>query len=73
VDAWRTPESYEERRSRSERAKMRQGPAHHQGSRSLGQYCDAWVSFCRFIYLFIYLFYLITCNRPCVFLAVPLP
>src|SRR5579859_5666376 len=50
VDEWRKPESYVERRRKSAYAKARRGPAHHQGSRSLGGFMDAWVCFCRFIY-----------------------
>jgi hypothetical protein len=53
VDEWRKLESYVERRRRSAYAKAMIGPAHHQGSRSLGGFMEAWVRFCRFIYLFI--------------------
>ena len=67
VDEWRKPEAYEKRRRKSSYAKARTGPAHHQGSRSLPVYMDAWVRFCRFIYLF----NLITCNHLCVFLVDP--
>jgi hypothetical protein len=59
VDEWRTPEAYEQRRRKSAYAKARTGPAHHQGSRSLPVYMDAWVRFYRFIYLFIQSHYVI--------------
>jgi hypothetical protein len=55
VDSWRTPEAYVKRREKSEHAKGRTGPAHHQGSRPLGSYMDTWVPF-TLIYLFIYSF-----------------
>jgi hypothetical protein len=68
VDSWRTPEAYVKRREKSGHAKGRTGPAHHQGSHPLGSYMDTWVPF-TLIYLFIYLFILIMCNHPCVFLT----
>lgn len=42
VDEWRKLEAYVERRRRSSYARARAGPAHHQESRSLGGFMDAW-------------------------------
>jgi hypothetical protein len=44
VDRWCSPEWDEAHNASRERHLMMQGPSHHQGSHSLGQYAEAWVS-----------------------------
>jgi hypothetical protein len=43
VDRWCLAEWDEAHTTSRERRMMMQGPSHHQGSRSLGQYAEAWV------------------------------
>jgi hypothetical protein len=43
VDRWCSAELDEAHNASRERCMMMQGPSHHQGSRSLGQYAEAWV------------------------------
>jgi hypothetical protein len=43
VDRWCLPEWDEAHNACRERCLMMQGPSHHQDSRSLGQYAEAWV------------------------------
>jgi hypothetical protein len=43
VDRWCSPEWDETHNANRERRLMMQGPSHHQGSRNLGQYAEAWV------------------------------
>jgi hypothetical protein len=49
VDRWCSAEWDEAHNASRERRMMMQGPSHHQGSRSLGQYAEAWV--CPLFYL----------------------
>jgi hypothetical protein len=43
VDRWCSAEWDEAHTASRERHMMMQGPSRHQGSRSLGQYAEAWV------------------------------
>jgi hypothetical protein len=43
VDRWCSPEWDEAHNASRQRHVMMQGPSHHQDSRSLGQYAEAWV------------------------------
>ena len=49
VDKWFTEEYLQMHSDARDRRLMMQGPAHHQGSRSLSAYKQAWVH--EFIYL----------------------
>jgi hypothetical protein len=49
VDRWCLAEWDEAHTASRERRMMMQGPSYHQGSRSLGQYAEAWV--CPLFYL----------------------
>jgi hypothetical protein len=44
VNMWCSAEWDEAHNASREQRMMMQGPSHHQGSRSLGQYAEAWVS-----------------------------
>jgi hypothetical protein len=43
VDRWCLPEWDEAHNASRDWRLMMQGPSHHQGSRNLGQYAEAWV------------------------------
>jgi hypothetical protein len=43
VDRWCSPVWDEAHNASREQRMMMQGPSHHQGSRSLGKYAEAWV------------------------------
>ena len=51
VDRWCSAEWDEVHTASRERRLQMQGPSHHQGSRSLGQYAEAWV---RHLFISIY-------------------